>query len=165
MGGVAKAAEWDSDHILRFLKSISMCHVDEETPVSSIEQPFSITGRMMSAMPKIYRLLPIGSCQFSMDGRKNEKPIEFTMAGTKIQLGELSWQIASDVEDVSTTNYGFKRQFEAPYTDPGFYLSTEYGKTSISMTITRNREIIEFTAVDIGESMVRCDFDQRSQSL
>lgn len=164
MAGEAVAAEWGSDRVFRRFGSKSMCYVNRDTPTSSIGEIFSITGTMMSAVPKIYRFLPKGSCQLSMHSY-NDKPIEFSMDGRKIQLGERSWQIGSDVEAVSTTNYDFKSQFRAPYTDPAFLLSSEFGNAYVSMTITRNREIVEFTAVDLNEAMVRCNFDQRSQSL
>lgn len=164
MEGDAVSAEWGSDRVFHWFISRSMCYVDRDTPPSSIGKISSIAGTMMSAVPKIYRFLPKGSCQLGMVSY-NDKPIEFFMDGAKIQLGERSWQIGGDAESVSTANYGFKSQFKAPYTDPGFLLFAEFGNAYISMTITRNREIIEFTAVDINEAVVRCSFDQRSQSL
>lgn len=162
--GMSVVAAWGSDRVLRYFNFQSTCFADEETPTTYIDQVFSVAGRMMSAVPKIYRFLPKGACQFDME-EKNEKPIEFSMDGTKVQLGDRSWQSGSDMGAVSTTNYGFNKQFKAPHTDPGFFLSAHAGKTDISMTITRNREIVAFTAVDNNESMVSCTFDQRSQSL
>lgn len=164
IGGTAVAAEWGSDRLFRNLASQSMCYIDADTPPTFIDRTFGIAGTMMATIPKIYRFLPKGSCQLGMSSY-NDKPIEFSIEGTTIQLGDRSWQITSDVESVSTTNYNFKSGLEAPYTDPGFFLSTESGKAYISMTMTRNREIVEFTAVDLNEAMVRCSFDQRSQSL
>ena len=164
MNGAAVGSNWGSDRVLRNFNSRSTCYLDRDTPTTFIGEVASIAGTMMSSVPRVYRFLPKGACQLGIDSH-NDKPIEFSMDSTKVQLGERSWQIASDIGAVSTTNYGLKSQFEAPYTDPGFFLSAESGKSVVSMTITRNREIVEFTAVDINESMVRCTFDQRSPSI
>jgi hypothetical protein len=164
MGGIAVAGAWDVNRIFDRFQSRTSCYVGEETPGSSIAQPFTISSSMMSSIPKIFRLLPKGACRLSID-TYNDKPVEFSVSGTQITLGERRWQIASDSEAVFTFNYAFNAQYAAPYTDPGFLLSAESSGTDISLGFTRNREITRFSAADGNGSLVMCSFDWRGMSL
>jgi hypothetical protein len=164
MEGIAVASGWDINRVLRRFNSQAPCFVDEATPPTSIGEPFKISSSTMSGVPKIYRLLPKGACQLSID-TYSDKPIEFTVSGTQITLGDRRWNIASDSEAVSTFNYAFKAEFVAPYTDPGFLLSAEDRGASLSVMFTRNKDITRFSAADGNGSLVVCSFDQRGLSI
>jgi hypothetical protein len=158
-------AAWDINRVFRNSKPPIECSVDDETPPTAIGKPFSITKTMMAPLQGLYRLLPKNSCTY--DGNlTNDKPIEFSFDGSRIHLGERSWEIAAESEVVSTvirdikSNSGF-----APLTEPGFFIDARQGPNNFSIDYTRNKEIRRFIAIEENKSGVVCNFDQRDQSL
>jgi hypothetical protein len=92
--------------------------------------------------------------------------IEFSIDGSRIYLGERSWEIAAVSEVVLPvfcdikSNSGFAR-----LTEPGFFIDARQGPENFSVDYTRNKEIRRFIAIEENKSSVVCNFNQRDQNL
>jgi hypothetical protein len=139
-------ANWDINRIYRGISSLT-CRVRDETPPTAIGKPFHITKSMLAPVQGLYRLLPRHSCTYN-ENLLNDKPIELSVDGSKIHLGERSWEIASDSESVLT----FARDFRsdktiAPVPGPGFILESQLGPNRFSVHYARNTEIQKYCSL------------------
>ena len=157
---------WDMNRVFQNARPPWDCSVTDETPPTMIENPFSISKTMMAPMQGLYRLLPVNSCTYDRV-RKNDRPIQFSIDGTTVRLGDMKWSLGAESEAVALFGLDIRNP-TAPsfqHDEPGFLFDAAQGDHNVSLYYSRNKEILWFSAIEINKSMTFCDFDMGNQNL
>jgi hypothetical protein len=157
-GGVS-AAFWDMNRQFHG-PNANFCSVEDETPATFIKAIPQLEVAAASFLGNIYRLLPKGSCVYDqVKGTLNDKPVEFSVQGSTVRLGNNAWSLGGD-EQTLTASYINEKPGDSPsdFTDPVFYFSSSSGSTNLYLEYARNRQILRFFAAEGGNSMIACGF-------
>jgi hypothetical protein len=111
-------------------------------------------------------MLPVNSCTYDRT-RKNDKPIEFSVDGATVRLGDRKWNMSMESETVMLVAIDPRLPEGKVFNndEPGFFFHGSDESNGYSLYYSRNKEILWFSAVEINKSMTFCDFDMRSQDL
>ena len=142
------------------------CSVDDDTPPTKLEKAVNISKTMMAPVQGLYRMLPVNSCTYNRT-IKNDKPIEFSVDGSTVRLGDRKWNLSMETEVVMLLGIDPRLpQGEVFKNDElGFHFDGSDENNSYSFYYSRNKEILWFSAVEKNKSITFCDFDMRGQEL
>ena len=76
------------------------CSVDDDTPPTKLEKDVNISKTMMAPVQGLYRMLPVNSCTYNRT-TKNDKPIEFSVDGSTVRLGDRKWNLNMESQIVT----------------------------------------------------------------
>lgn len=165
------AGIWDMNGVFKNPVSVGptppwFCSVDDDTPPTKLEKVVNISKTMMAPVQGLYRMLPVNSCTYNRT-IKNDKPIEFSVDGSTVRLGDRKWNLNMETEVVMLLGIDPRLpQGEVFKNDePGFHFDGSDENNSYSFYYSRNKEILWFSAVEKNESITFCDFDMRGQEL
>jgi hypothetical protein len=165
------AGIWDTNGVFKSPVSVGptppwFCSVDDDTPPTKLEKDVNISKTMMAPVQGLYRMLPVNSCTYNRT-IKNDKPIEFSVDGSTVRLGDRKWNLSMETQLVTLLGIDPRLpQGEVFKNDePGFQFHSSDEGNYYSFYYSRNKEILWFSAVEINKSMTFCDFDMRGQDL
>jgi hypothetical protein len=165
------AGIWDTNGVFKNPVSVGptppwFCSVDDDTPPTKLEKDVNISKTMMAPVQGLYRMLPVNSCTYNRT-IKNDKPIEFSVDGSTVRLGDRKWNLSMETQLVMLLGIDPRLpQGEVFKNDePGFHFHGSDESNDYSFYYSRNKEILWFSAVEINKSMTFCDFDMRGQDL
>jgi hypothetical protein len=158
-GGEISGAFWDMNRQFHG-PNANFCSVGDETPATFIDAIPRLDMTVASSLGNIYRMLPKGSCVYDgLKGTLNDKPIEFSVQGSTVRLGDNVWNLGGDAETLQAYYTDVKADNSPPdFTDPVFYFSSSMESTDLYIDFARNRQILRFVAVQSGKATIGCGF-------